>query len=182
MQLSLHGEHLLTQAGRAEWDARGMQASALASSPYKADFPLLATQPQLAYLDSAATAQRPAAVLDAQKRFGETLNANALRGLYRLSAEATQAIASARAHTARFLGLSVADARDVVFTRNTTESLNLVAHAFAPTVLRPGDEVCITVMEHHSNLVPWQQACARAGARLMYMYPNLLQLMRMYLI
>ena len=169
----LHGEGMLTEAGRAEWGARNARASALASSPFKKDFPLLATKPDLAFLDSAATAQRPVAVLDAQRRFYETMNANALRGLYQLSVEATEAINAARAHTARFLGLTdKGDARDIVFCRNASEALNLVAQAFAPTVLGPGDEVCITVMEHHSNLIPWQQACRAAGAKLVYMYPD----------
>ena len=77
----LHGEGMLTEAGRAEWGARNIRASALATSPYKQDFPLLSRNPNLAFLDSAATAQRPKAVLEAQKRFYETMNANALRGL-----------------------------------------------------------------------------------------------------
>ncbi len=169
----LHGENMLTEAGRAEWGSRHARASALASSPYKRDFPLLATKPDLAFLDSAATAQRPACVLDAQRRFYETMNANALRGLYQLSVEATEAINASRAHIARFLGLTErADAHDIVFCRNTSEALNLLAHSFAPTVLEPGDEVCITIMEHHSNLIPWQQACRAAGAKLVFMYPD----------
>ena len=169
----LHGENMLTDAGRAEWGRRNAQASALASSPYKADFPLLAVKPDLAFLDSAATAQRPRVVLDAQRRFYETMNANALRGLYELSVQATEAINAARAHVARFLGLDGArDACDIVFCRNASEALNIVAKAYAPSVLEPGDEVCITVMEHHSNLVPWQQACRSAGAKLVYMYPD----------
>lgn len=169
----LHGADMLTDAGRAEWEARNAQASALATSPYKADFPLLSKRPDLAFLDSAATAQRPKAVLEAQKAFYETMNANALRGLYSLSVEATEAINASRAHIARFLGLAgKKDARDIVFCRNTSEALNLLAIAYAPTVLGPGDEVCITIMEHHSNLIPWQQACRAAGAKLVYMYPD----------
>lgn len=139
-------------------------------NPYKRDFPLLAANPRLAFLDSAATAQRPAVALDAQRRFYETMNANALRGLYRLSVEATEAIGEARGRIARFIG--AADAREVVFCRNASEALNLVARAFAPTVLEPGDEVCVTVMEHHSNLIPWQQACRAAGARLVHLFPD----------
>ena len=145
-------------------------AANIADNPYKRDFPLLANHPDLAFLDSAATAQRPKAVLDAQRRFYEEMNANALRGLYRLSVEATEAIDVARARVARFIGAP--DAHDIVLTRNASESLNLVAKAFAPTVLQPGDEVCITIMEHHSNLIPWQQACRAAGATLVYLYPN----------
>ena len=170
---TLQGEHMLTEAGRAEWGSRNARASALAASPYKRDFPLLASRPDLAFLDSAATAQRPKVVLEAQKRFYETMNANALRGLYDLSVQATEAIGAARAHVARFLGLAGRDdANDIVFCRNTSEALNLLAMAYAPTVLGPGDEVCITIMEHHSNLIPWQQACRAAGAKLVYMYPN----------
>lgn len=144
-------------------------------NPYKADFPLLAGNPNLAFLDSGATAQRPACVLDAQRRFYETMNANPLRGLYSLSVEATEAIAAVRGQIARLLGAvderGRACARDIVFTRNASESLNLVAKSFAPLVLGPGDEVAITIMEHHSNLIPWQQAAAAAGAKLVYLYP-----------
>ena len=151
-------------------NARATDPADIAANPYKQDFPLLAANPDLAFLDSAATAQRPAVALDAQRDFYETMNANALRGLYRLSVEATEAIEEARAHVARFIG--AADAREIVFCRNASEALNLVALAFAPTVLEPGDEVCITIMEHHSNLIPWQQACRAAGARLVYLFPN----------
>ncbi len=144
-------------------------------NPYKADFPLLADNPNLAFLDSGATAQRPACVLDAQRRFYETMNANPLRGLYSLSVEATEAIAAVRGQIARLLGAvderGRACARDIVFTRNASESLNLVAKSFAPLALGPGDEVAITIMEHHSNLIPWQQAAAAAGAKLVYLYP-----------
>lgn len=145
-------------------------ASDIALNPYKPDFPLLAANPELAFLDSAATAQRPACVLDAQRTFYETMNANALRGLYRLSVEATEAIEQARSRVARFI--NAPDAHEVVFTRNASEALNMVARAFAPSVLEPGDEVCISIMEHHSNLIPWQLACREAHARLVYLYPD----------
>ena len=139
-------------------------------NPYKADFPLLASHPDIAFLDSAATAQRPACVLDAQRHFYETMNANPLRGLYGLSVEATTAVGHARELAARLI--AAPDPRDVVFTRNTSESLNLVAKSFSPLVLGPGDEVAITIMEHHSNLIPWQEACRAADARLVYLYPE----------
>ncbi len=169
----LHGEDMLTEAGRAEWSSRNARVSALATSPYKRDFPLLSRKPDLAFLDSAATAQRPKAVLEAHKRFYEKMNANALRGLYSLSVEATEAINASRAHIARFIGLAdKKDARDIVFCRNTSEALNIVAKSYAPTVLERGDEVCITIMEHHSNLIPWQLACRAADAKLVYLYPN----------
>ncbi|WP_322154643.1 SufS family cysteine desulfurase [Paratractidigestivibacter sp.] len=145
-------------------------------SPYKADFPLLVGHPELAFLDSAATAQRPACVLDAQADFYQRMNANPLRGLYSLSVMATAEISAVRKQVAEFIGARDENGRpladDVVFTRNTTESLNLVAKSFAPTVLGPGDEVCVTVMEHHSDLIPWQQACRAAGATLVVMYPE----------
>ena len=113
------------------------------STNYKADFPLLA-QRDVAYLDSAATAQRPQCALDAEREFYTRHNANPLRGLYPLSTEATEALESARAAVARFLG--AAQSEEIVFTRNTSESLNLVAKSFAPTVREPGDEVVITIM------------------------------------
>ena len=148
----------------------------IARNPYRADFPLLANNPELVFLDSAATAQRPAAVLDAQRRFYETMNANPLRGLYKLSVDATQAIADAREHVARFIGAVDGSGRglgdEIVFTRNASESLNLVASSLGRATLKPGDEVVITIMEHHSNLIPWQQACAATGARLVYLRPD----------
>ena len=139
-------------------------------NPFKADFPLLAANPELAFLDSAATAQRPSCVLDAQREFYETMNANPLRGLYHLSVEATQAINRARAHVARHIG--AADAAEVVFTRNASEALNLVANSLGRKVLGEGDQVVISIMEHHSNLIPWQQVCAATGAELVYMRPD----------
>jgi len=145
-------------------------------NPYKADFPLLASRPDIVFLDSAATAQRPACVLDAERDFYTKMNANPLRGLYSLSVAATSEIGAVREQIARLIG-AVDDAGkpladDIVFTRNTSESLNLVAKSFAPTVLHAGDEVVITVMEHHSNLIPWQQACRAAGAKLAYLFPD----------
>ena len=142
----------------------------ITANPYKGDFPLLQANPELAFLDSAATAQRPACVLDAQRSFYETMNANALRGLYRLSVEATEAINQARKTIASFIGAP--EAQDIVFCRNTSEALNMVAKSFGASVLKPGDEVCISIMEHHSNLIPWQQVCRATGAKLVYLRPN----------
>ena len=149
------------------------ELATIAESPFKADFPLLAANPGLSFLDSAATAQRPAAVLDAERRFYETMNANPLRGLYRLSVEATAAIDDARAHVASFIG-AVNDAgkpqgNQIVFTRNASESLNLVARTLGRTVVGPGDDVVISIMEHHSNIIPWQQLCREVGANLVYL-------------
>ena len=140
------------------------------ANPYKKDFPLFGRHPEVAFLDSAATAQRPAMVLDAQREFYETMNANPLRGLYELSYEATNAINDARKHIARFIGAGDDNWHDIVLCRNTSEALNLVSFSLSEMVLKPGDEVCITIMEHHSNCVPWQLACKRHGAKLVYMY------------
>ena len=145
-------------------------------NPYKADFPLLAGHPELTFLDSAATAQRPACVLDAESDFYTQMNANPLRGLYSLSVRATSEIAAVRKQIAELIGAvneaGKPDADDIVFTRNTSESLNLVAKSFAPCVLGAGDEVAVTIMEHHSDLIPWQQACRAAGATLVLLYPD----------
>ena len=145
-------------------------------NPYKADFPLLAGHPELAFLDSAATAQRPACVLDAERDFYTQMNANPLRGLYSLSVRATSEIAAVRRQIAELIGAvdeaGKPAADDIVFTRNTSESLNLVAKSFAPCVLGAGDEVAVTIMEHHSDLIPWQQACRAAGATLVLLYPD----------
>ncbi len=146
------------------------ELSTIQENPYKADFPLLAANPELAFLDSAATAQRPTCVLDAQRNFYETMNANALRGLYRLSVEATAAINEARETCAKFI--NAPEACDVVFCRNTSEALNLVAKTYGMANLHEGDEVCITIMEHHSNLIPWQQVCRATGAKLVYLRPD----------
>ena len=140
------------------------------ASPFKADFPLLANNPELVFLDSAATAQRPATVLDAERSFYETMNANPLRGLYKLSVDATAAIEQARAKVAAFVGAD--DPAEVIFTRNASESLNLIAKTLGPTVLHEGDEVCISIMEHHSNLIPWQQVCRASGAKLVFLRPD----------
>lgn len=146
------------------------QINEIRVNPYKDDFPLLSRNADLAFLDSAATAQRPACVLDAQRSFYETMNANALRGLYRLSVEATQAINDARHTVASFIGAS--ESQDIVFCRNTSEALNIIAKSFGASVLKPGDEVCISIMEHHSNLIPWQQVCRATGASLVYLRPD----------
>ena len=133
----------------------------------RADFPILGTTARgkpLVFLDSAASAQKPRAVLDAMQRFYETSYANVHRGVYELSERATQAFEGVRARVARFIG--AAEAREIVFVRGTTEAINLVAFGLARTTLGPGDEVLITAMEHHSNIVPWQMACAERGSKL----------------
>ena len=130
------------------------------------DFPLLRGY-QEAYLDNAATAQRPQCVLDAMKHFYENDNANPLRGFYPLSLRATEQYENARKRVREFIG--AANANEVIFTRNTTESLNLVAYSYGLSNLKPGDEVAVSILEHHSNMLPWQMVCRSTGATLRYM-------------
>lgn len=132
----------------------------------RADFPALVRQVNgylLAYLDSANTAQRPRQVIDSVTDFALHHNANVARAMHTLGAEATQAYEGARAKVAAFVG--AASPLEVVFGKNATEALNLAAHSLG-AALKPGDEVVISVMEHHSNIVPWQMACQRSGATL----------------
>ena len=136
--------------------------SVLAALAPRSDFPLLAAHPAMHYLDSAATSQKPRAVLDALVGFYETVNANPHRGAYALSAAATDAYHDARLTIARFLG--VADADTLIFTRGTTESMNLVATSWGQSHVRAGDEIVVTALEHHANFVTWQQLAKRAGA------------------
>ena len=133
---------------------------------YKKDFPLLMQQ-DVAYLDSAATAQRPASVLQAEKEFYEQANANPLRGLYELGVEATDRYEAARERVRKFLNAR-SDA-EIIFTRNTTESINLVAYSYALNNIHAGDEIVITIMEHHSNMLPWQMVARQTGAKLVYL-------------
>ena len=133
---------------------------------YRDDFPLLTSQ-DVAYLDNAATAQRPQCVLDAITAFYETENANPLRGLYPLSVAATEAYDSARRAVRNFLNAK--SSREIIFTRNTTEGLNLVAYSYGLSHVKAGDEVLVSIMEHHSNLLPWQMVCRQTGATLKFM-------------
>jgi cysteine desulfurase/selenocysteine lyase len=128
------------------------------------DFPLLAANPGLHYLDSAATSQKPRAVLDAIVEYYSRDNANPHRGAYALSARATERYHDARLRVARFIG--VKDADRVIFTRGTTESLNLVAAAWGRANVHAGDEIVVTGLEHHANFVPWQQLAIEKGATL----------------
>ena len=132
-------------------------------NPRRADFPLLAANPGLHYLDSAATSQKPKVVLDAMRDYYERDNANPHRGAYALSARATDRYHAARERVARFLGVSDADC--LVFTRGTTEALNLVATAWGHANIREGDEIVVTALEHHANFVPWQQLALARRAR-----------------
>jgi cysteine desulfurase/selenocysteine lyase len=130
----------------------------------RADFPLLVNNPDLHYLDSAATSQKPKMVLDAIRDFYENSNANPHRGAYSLSVQATERYHAARERIARFLG--VADADCLIFTRGTTEGINLVASGWGRTNVASGDEIVVTAMEHHANFVPWQQLAIEKGAKL----------------
>lgn len=132
---------------------------------YKKDFPLLAGTAD-AYLDNAATAQRPRCVMDAEADFYLHHNANPLRGLYPLSVEATEIYEASRETVRAFIGAASAD--EIIFTRNTTESLNLVAYSYGLTHVKAGDEVLVSIMEHHSDLLPWQMVCRAAGAELKF--------------
>ena len=131
----------------------------------RADFPILAQEingKPLAYLDSAVTAQKPRQVLDAMTQFYETSYGNVHRGVYALAERATEAFEGARERIARFV--NAPSSRELIFTRNATEGLNLVAYAWGFTNLGPGDLVVVTELEHHSNFVPWQYVAKRTGA------------------
>lgn len=132
---------------------------------YKKDFPLLA-EAGVAYLDNSATSQRPLCVVEAERDFYLKHNANPLRGLYRLAMEATDAYEEAREAVRGFINAKYAE--EIIFTRNTSESLNLVAYSYALSMLKPGDAVVTTIMEHHSNLLPWRMACEKTGAVLKF--------------
>lgn len=123
----------------------------------------------LVYLDSAATSQKPLAVIEAVDRYYREYNANVHRGLHALSERATRALEEARAKVARFINAPAT--QEIVFVRNTTEAINLVAHSFGAR-FREGDEILLTPMEHHSNLIPWQLAARRSGAHLRFLPMN----------
>ena len=133
---------------------------------FKKDFPLFKDR-DVIYLDNAATAQKPACVIEAEKEFYEKHNANPLRGFYPLSLEATDAYEAARKTVQQFI--HAASETEIIFTRNTTESLNLVAYSYGLNNLCPGDEIVVSIMEHHSNMLPWQMVARQTGAKLIYL-------------
>lgn len=133
---------------------------------YRQDFPLL-RENKTVYIDNAATAQRPDCVLEAEKHFYETANANPLRGFYPLSLAATEQYEEARKTVQKFIHAK--SSKEIIFTRNTTESLNLVAYSYGLSNLREGDEIVVSIMEHHSNLLPWQMVARQTGATLRYL-------------
>ena len=129
------------------------------------DFPLLAVEVHghpITYLDSAASSQRPVQVLDAMREYDETTHANVHRGVYSIAEEATRRFEAARHNVGRFIG-APDPSREIVFTKNATEAINLVAHAWGRTHLRPGDTIVLTEMEHHANIVPWHMLAAERG-------------------
>lgn len=136
---------------------------------YKNDFPIL-TNSNIAYLDSGATTQKPREVLNAITQYYETSNANPHRGAYKLSIKATEVYDKAREKVAKFINSE--SSKQIVFTRNATESLNLIAYSYGLNNLKKDDKIVISIMEHHSNLVPWQYVSKKTGAKLEYMYTN----------
>lgn len=136
---------------------------------YRKDFPIFKDS-NVIYFDNAATTQRPQCVLDAMEQFNNTCNANPLRGLYQWSIEATNEYEDARHKAAALIGASKDE--EVIFTRNATESLNLVAYSYGLSHIKEGDEIAISVMEHHSNILPWQMVCHKTGAHLVYLEPE----------
>ncbi len=150
-----------TSIGAAQLDAARIDAVPIEA--IRGEFPLLRRYPDMAYLDNAATTQKPDSVLRAVSGFYEESNANPLRGLYALSQKATDVYEEAREAVRAFIGARSAE--EIIFTRNATESLNLVAYSYG-TLLREGDEIALSVTEHHSDLLPWQQLALRKGLRL----------------
>lgn len=133
----------------------------------RSDFPIIENN-QIAYLDSGATTQKPKFVIDAIKNYYEHDNANPHRGAYKLSIKATEVYDEARAKVSKFI--NAPDPTNIVFTRNATESLNLIAYSYGLPTIKDGDKVVISIMEHHSNLVPWQYVAKTKNAELEYMY------------
>lgn len=133
---------------------------------YRQDFPLLRENP-IVYLDSAATAQRPDVVIEAEMEFYRKYNANPLRGLYSLGIEATDRYEESRECVAKFI--HAASAKEIIFTRNATESLNLVAYSYGLSHLREGDEIVVSILEHHSNQLPWRMVAEKTGAVVKYL-------------
>lgn len=133
---------------------------------YRQDFPLLRENP-IVYLDSAATAQHPDVVIEAEMEFYRKYNANPLRGLYSLGIEATDRYEEARECVAKFI--HAASAKEIIFTRNATESLNLVAYSYGLSHLQKGDEIVVSILEHHSNQLPWRMVAEKTGAVVKYL-------------
>src|SRR5205809_2995300 len=162
--------HWRTTARVADYNVHKAVVSQVDWGALRADFPILRQQVrghELIYFDSAATSQKPHAVIEALRNFYEHDNANVHRGLHTLSGRATEAYERARQRVAEYIG--AASAEEIIFTRGTTESINLVAQAWGGRFIREGDVILLTGMEHHSNLVPWQLLAERTGARLRFL-------------
>ena len=142
------------------------EVAKMSKSVYRADFPLLDSI-DVIYMDNAATSQRPQVVLDVMNEFYKHHNANPLRGVYKLSVEATQDYENARAKVAKFI--NAAGSEEIVFTRNATESLNLVAYSYGLNNIKAGDEIVVSILEHHSNMLPWQMVAKATGAKLVFL-------------
>jgi cysteine desulfurase/selenocysteine lyase len=130
----------------------------------RAEFPIFQHYPALIYLDNAATTQKPCSVLDAERDFYERNNANVHRGIYPLAARATQLYEQSRQKVAQFI--NAPQTEEIIFTRGSTEGLNLIAQSFLGSILQAGDEIMVSGLEHHSNLLPWQNSCQSKGAHL----------------
>lgn len=141
----------------------------LSINDIKKDFPLLENQKN-AYLDSGATTQKPIQVINSLKEFYEKFNANPHRGAYTLSMEATEIYEETRTKIANFINAKYRE--EIIFSKNATESLNLIAYSYGMDNLKKDTEVVISIMEHHSNLVPWQKVTKATGSKLNYMYIN----------
>src|SRR5262245_45175587 len=153
----------------ANYDVHKVATAPVNWKAIREDFPILREQAHghpLIYFDSAATSQKPRAVIEALLHFYEHENANVHRGLHALSSRATEAYERARKRVAEYIGAASAD--EIIFTRGTTESINLVAQAWGGKFIRENDVILLTEMEHHSNLVPWQLLAERTGARLRF--------------
>ena len=133
------------------------------------DFPLLQNR-KITYLDSGATTQKPVQVINAIEKFYQNSNANAHRGAYSLSIEATEEYENVRNKIAKFINAKHTE--EIIFTKNATESFNLIAYSYGLDNVKQDDEIVLSIMEHHSNLVPWQFVCKHTGAKLKYMYIN----------
>ena len=150
-----------------------MRTTTLDATAVKADFPLLSREVHghpIVYLDSGATSQKPRRVLDAMDRYYEEINANIHRGAYQIAEQSTMAVEDSRAALARFVGAP--SAAEIVFTKNATEAINLVAHSWGRTNLADGDVVLLTALEHHANIVPWQQLAADRGVEIRWIPLN----------
>lgn len=138
---------------------------------FRQDFPILNDEANpVVYLDSAATTQKPLSVIKSLENYYTSQNANPLRGLYKLSATATSEYEQARHSVAQFINAN--EDCEIIFTRNTTESLNLIAYTYGMENIQEGDEIVISILEHHSNILPWQMIAKLKKATLKYMYIN----------